>query len=101
MKDYLLSEMIEICKKQEDCEQCPFWEIGDNCVYRLKDVGVEPRDMIELPSKQKRICVNKDIVFDVYLRDVFGNVSCITYTDEKRADELVKELKDELKEGNK
>ena len=99
MKDYKISEVKSICEKRKaDGKDCIGCECSDLC-YLLTDItslqNIEPRDTIDIPSKQPRITIKDETVFDVYLRDVFGNVCCITYTDEEKADEFVKELKEE------
>lgn len=80
MKDYRLSELKEICKSMTGnggCLKCPLYP--NVCLTTLRDVvpnkwDIEPRDMIELPYKDKYIDSNGNTVLGVYYKDNIGRL---------------------------
>lgn len=98
MKDYLLSEI-----KSHDWHEN--WEISDDITKGHREYNflrelqrdldiydIEPRDMIELPCKQK-VVVNEKEWWFVYLRMENGFITNQAFELEEEADAFLQELK--------
>lgn len=73
MKDYRLSEIKEICEQQANCDNCEglaFCEYLRHCRIP-NEFDIEPRDMIDLPYKQR---IDSNGTCFVYYRDEEGAV---------------------------
>ena len=99
MKDYKLSEVVEICKKYGgNCYLCPFQRFGDAvlCSFdvapRSWDIDIEPRDMIELPCKIPYSNVCDEVKYFVIYMKNNGFVSITNGYTEDDADKLLLEL---------
>ena len=110
MKDYLLSEIKEICKQLHAeygdcaCDECYIgtmcWKVCDESIPKDWD-DIEPRDMIELPRKEEfEFVQNCGMVrhWRVYYLDKENNniMRHQYFLSEFEADEFIKKLK----EGN-
>lgn len=94
MKDYLLSEMLKICKTyDDDCAGCPFETICQNGIVSVNKGDIKPRDMIELPCKMEYEG-KYGKCWKVYYRNVLdGTIDNKGFYDETQADEFLQELK--------
>lgn len=105
MKDYLLSEIADICRKYSgNCCLCPFQRSGDavSCSFgfapRSWDIDIELRDMVELPCKERSVDKFGNVYWDIYFRNKESNyIDSISFW-EKQEDEADK-LLERLKEG--
>ena len=98
MKDYRLSEVVEICKKYDgNCYLCPFQRFGDVvlCSFGVApcswDTDIEPRDMIELPNKTAVEYNGKYLTGVVYRKLCFFVIK--VFDTEPEADAFLADLK--------
>ena len=92
MKDYLFSEMLDICREYDDCVGCPFETICQNGIASVSERDIKPRDIIELPCKIPYINAYDEVrYFVLYMKDN-GFVSITNGYTENDADKLLLEL---------
>ena len=98
MKDYRLSEIKAHCKArvakhQNPCKGCEMEVVCKDTFPVGWDI--EPRDMIELPCKEKNTWGNL-VSYDVIFRDKYGHTHIIhDFFDEAKADAFLADLKGE------
>lgn len=99
MKDYRLSEMLEICHQYDDCLGCPFEKICENGISSINAEDIEQRDLIELPTRKtiqfsSKLDVYKYLV--IYKSNKDDDTICIKkYKEQKDADDFFKSINNE------
>ena len=94
MKDYLFSEMLNICREYDDCLGCPFETICQNGIASVNERDIEPRDVIELPC-MITLGVPAFMEFVVIYRDKYELIKIKTFdcTQECEANAFLESLK--------
>lgn len=108
MKDYRLSEVKEICKRQYgNCYGCPLRNGNHLLLCRFArspeswNFDIEPRDMIELPSKERFVYKHDDghitKNWRVFYRGEFALIETAFFPTEQEANAFLADLKGEKK----
>ncbi len=100
MKDYRLSEIQAKCKERKksrmSCDDCEFYTL---CSWQgFGAINIEPRDMIELPYKERRVAEYGNIYWDVYFRNKKrGYIDNLSFWNKAEADAFLERLKGDKK----